>query len=536
MKRKWMVLSTAVAVLMFGETVFAGVTLEDYRQLGGGYTSWIYGTDLLQYSEDYSTYSVTDVDGNVLSDRVYKSISSSYAAPYLICEKENGTFNDKGVCDLSCNEIVPCEYADINVLNRHWIVAITAAESTAENYDENFYLYDDSFNTIYALIEDVDIYYADLQGACTKVGTLPRSNYLSATPKGNYIVIEDRATGKYTLYDSTFTSQGEVENTYSVNVVTDEVQIFSSNWMYGVKDADGNVIVEPIYDYIDDFYNGYAPVESNDLWGVIDKEGNLVIPCEYERIEYSYDFPSNEESGSFSYGYNAFGYYAIRKNDKIGYINSDNVVTCEPTLPSDNLSNHGCSSSYTAMDGASHILSADGVDTDVSQYASVDCLSCSAGMLYTTRDDNYNSGLIDWHGVEIIPIGDASLELSGSGQYLINGGKIQKVTYNTDDAIEPGSVPVGQETELADDSRIDIEAPAATSEIGTILTNILSLAESDLAGNKTAIKVLLQTAADTADDASLKVLIGEAQNLLGEEEVDFESFSSLINSAKMIAG
>ena len=84
--------------------------------------------------------------------------------------------------------------------------------------------------------------------------------------------------------------------------------------------------------------------------------------------------------------------------------------------------------------------------------------------------------------------------------------------------------------------RIDIEAPAATSEIGTILTNILSLAESDLAGNKTAIKVLLQTAADTADDASLKVLIGEAQNLLGEEEVDFESFSSLINSAKMIAG
>ena len=93
MKRKWMVLSTAVAVLMFGETVFAGVTLEDYRQLGGGYTSWIYGTDLLQYSEDYSTYSVTDVDGNVLSDRVYKSISSSYAAPYLICEKENGTFS-----------------------------------------------------------------------------------------------------------------------------------------------------------------------------------------------------------------------------------------------------------------------------------------------------------------------------------------------------------------------------------------------------------------------------------------------------------
>ena len=536
MKSKWMVLFIATAAFVIGETVFAGVTVEDYRQLDEGYTSWIYGTDLLIYSEGKNTYSVTDVDGNVLSDKVYNNIDSTYSAQYLICEKENGTLNEKGVCDLSCNEMVPCEYGRINVLNRHWIVAMTAVESTAENYDDDFYFHDDDYNTIYALIENVDIYYADLNGGCTKVGTLPRSNYMRATAKGNYILIEDRTSGKTTLYDSSFTSQGEVENTYSVDVVTDEIQVYSSNWMDGVKDPEGNIIVEPIYDYIADFYNGYAAVRSNKLWGVIDSSGNLVVPCEYEDIKNTDDFPSNEESGHFSRGYNAFGYYTIEMNDKIGYINSDNEVTCEPILPSKNVSNHGCSSSYTAMDGSIHILSADGVDTDVSQYSSVDCMSGSRGMLYITRDDNYNNGLIDWHGVEIIPTGDASLRLSGSGQYLINGGKIQKVTYNTDDVVEPGIIPAVEETELTEDSGLDAGEPTALSEIGTILDNVLSLTEADLTGNKPAIQVLLQSAADTAEDASLKVLIGEAQKIMSNEDVDLETFKSLMNSAKMIAG
>lgn len=163
-------------------------------------------------------------------------------------------------------------------------------------------------------------------------------------------------------------------------------------------------------------------------------------------------------------------------------------------------------------------------------------MSGSVGMLYITRDENYNNGLIDWHGVEIIPTGDASLKMSGSGQYLINGGKIQKVTYNTDDAVEPGVVPAVEETELTEDSGYDAEAPAALSEIGTILSNVLSLTEAGLASNKPAIQVLLQSAADTADDASLKVLIGEAQKLLSDEDVDLEIFNSLMNSAIMIAG
>ena len=144
--------------------------------------------------------------------------------------------------------------------------------------------------------------------------------------------------------------------------------------------------------------------------------------------------------------------------------------------------------------------------------------------------------LIDWHGVEIIPTGDASLRLSGSGQYLINGGKIQKVTYNTDDAVEPGIISAVEETELTEDSGLDAGEPTALSEIGTILDNVLSLTEADLTGNKPAIQVLLQSAADTAEDASLKVLIGEAQKIMSNEDVDLETFKSLMNSARMIAG
>ena len=68
------------------------------------------------------------------------------------------------------------------------------------------------------------------------------------------------------------------------------------------------------------------------------------------------------------------------------------------------------------------------------------------------------------------------------------------------------------------------------------MDNLLALTEADLTGNKPAIQVLLQSAADTAEDASLKVLIGEAQKIMSNEDVDLETFKSLMNSAKMIAG
>lgn len=66
---------------------------------------------------------------------------------------------------------------------------------------------------------------------------------------------------------------------------------FEDNFSYGLIDTAGNIVLEPIYDYIDNFKNGYAAVKKDDLWGFIDENLNLIIDCKY----YDYrSFSSNK--------------------------------------------------------------------------------------------------------------------------------------------------------------------------------------------------------------------------------------------------
>lgn len=95
------------------------------------------------------------------------------------------------------------------------------------------------------------------------------------------------------------------------------VIIGNKNGLYGVMDINGNLIVEPLYDSIGDFYEGFAVVykdgkagyinsagrvivepvwadaqdfsdsaaavkDDNGLWGFIDKDGKTLISCKYE--------------------------------------------------------------------------------------------------------------------------------------------------------------------------------------------------------------------------------------------------------------
>lgn len=39
-----------------------------------------------------------------------------------------------------------------------------------------------------------------------------------------------------------------------------------------------------IYEDVDEYVDGHAPVKQNGKWGAIDKSGNLIIPCEYDKI------------------------------------------------------------------------------------------------------------------------------------------------------------------------------------------------------------------------------------------------------------
>ena len=56
---------------------------------------------------------------------------------------------------------------------------------------------------------------------------------------------------------------------------------------YGFIDTNGNEVVAPIYDYVEDFHEGIAAVYKDGKWGAIDSEGNVVVPITYTNISYA---------------------------------------------------------------------------------------------------------------------------------------------------------------------------------------------------------------------------------------------------------
>ncbi len=52
---------------------------------------------------------------------------------------------------------------------------------------------------------------------------------------------------------------------------------------WGYKDNKGNIVVSPIWDYADNFYEGFAVVRNDKgLYGYIDSDGQLLIKCQYK--------------------------------------------------------------------------------------------------------------------------------------------------------------------------------------------------------------------------------------------------------------
>lgn len=79
---------------------------------------------------------------------------------------------------------------------------------------------------------------------------------------------------------------------------------FEKDKLWGYKDANGNVKIEPQYDYALNFTFHYGVVLRNDSVGAIDENNHIVIPIKY-------DFVLPLDSSEFLFGYRAkyFGEY-----------------------------------------------------------------------------------------------------------------------------------------------------------------------------------------------------------------------------------
>jgi hypothetical protein len=89
---------------------------------------------------------------------------------------------------------------------------------------------------------------------------------------------------------------------------------FVKDGRYGLVDSDGKVVVDPIYDVIDQQYHGLRVVRLNGLWGVMNDRGKLIVKCKYNYLS---DFEGD-------------GYAQVRQDGKYGFINEKGklVVPC----------------------------------------------------------------------------------------------------------------------------------------------------------------------------------------------------------------
>ncbi|NQT24128.1 WG repeat-containing protein [candidate division KSB1 bacterium] len=82
-----------------------------------------------------------------------------------------------------------------------------------------------------------------------------------------------------------------------------------AKWKCGFIDQKGNIVIKPQYDWAGMFHEGLAPVKINDKFGYINKSGELVIDFQYDSADLFFN-----------------GLAAVQKNDKTGYIDEQGKV------------------------------------------------------------------------------------------------------------------------------------------------------------------------------------------------------------------
>ncbi len=87
----------------------------------------------------------------------------------------------------------------------------------------------------------------------------------------------------------------------------------NENDKWGYKNKKGEIVIEPQFDYADDFSEGLAAIKIGGKWGYINKEGKYVINPEFDKVDYFSE-----------------GLAAVKIRGKWGYINTEGKFVIEP--------------------------------------------------------------------------------------------------------------------------------------------------------------------------------------------------------------
>ena len=510
-------------------------------------TGWIDGSNLMK-AGSYDGCCMQDADGNALTGTDYTRFE--YEHGYIKGRARTEEVNNYGVLTQSGDLIIPCEYGDIRIENGSWALGIKLVLADANNYDyESWFSSEDK----YFLIETVDVYHLTGDSAVL-AGSFPRENFMDAEAEGDYIKIQNRADETVTLYDGDFQVVAQdLRSIYDDVEQAQEYVTFSENGQQGIADRDGNVLAAPAFRYVYDILeDGYVIVSTGDKEGMIDLTGKVVVPAEYDHIQRNY-------YGAADYaGYVAAGYVACDRDGKTAFCDLNGNETMEAKYAKDNVDVYGASALLTDMEGNVRLLAADGVETVLDQaHSDARVLYYSDGRLYTFTDADYNYGLMDWHGNELLPAQYNSIKLSGDGSMLLVGidysnCELYTVDYGMNDAAAAPAADNGnagsaeESTEAAQDAANAAggDAPAENAggsnvtPLGALFDSIISLVNSDLEANRGAVATLIDTAASmlAENQGDIKTILDSVSSLVSSGLGDATSITALLNSAKSLLG
>ena len=498
-------LALIIALLMIlSAAALAETTLTEYAVIPEDIRADAVGGSHLLSLDNGNSKALATLDGTPLTDYLYYSFTPEYGWVVAAVANDDQTLS-RGLLASDGTTVIPVEYDDVDVLSENWAVGVRLEPAEEEDSD-----YRALFGDGYYKITTVDIYNLT-SGAM--VATLSRDDYGRAKAYDQYLNVTDRTNGVTQVYDATFTAIKEVGDYFDTSMVPDYTT-FNDNGMQGLKAPDGTVILEPTtYKMINtDVKDGYFMVSDYDHYGLCDLSGKLVVPMEYKTI-------SLVDSAYVNYGYAS----VKTDDDRIGFVNVDTGETFITDYTTDDCYSRGLTVDIAegeGMDRSFTIVSADGVVTHLDHMQSLLPIAC--GYLYKPCNSDGNSGMIDWHGNEILPCEYSSITVTDDLQYVITQYSYRDPVkvYKLDDGFLFGDAPAAEaapeaepaadagqlsddapapEAAAVEDAEISDQeeaAPAADSPaIAELINSAITLLKADPAANSTAAVSLIHSVA-----------------------------------------
>ena len=500
-------------------------------------SNFVDSTNLVLATNDNEHYALLDLKGNQLTNPDYTR-SFEYQKGLVISEKQDGDRRICGIFTPEGQELIPCTYDVVKVLDEHWVAGYDLTDDGTEE-DCDFKDYNGGY---YRISQAVIAHISDTEISSV---TLTRDQIAEVEAHGEYLNVRDRTTGNVTTYDASFQAVKSVSN-------ISDFKEFSSEYVLSKQLSDSTG-----YSVSEQFADGYTIITDHSgegyPEGIIDVSGNIIVPPVYDRILNYYYNGKNR--------YNIEGYFGVKKDDLVGYVSNGGTVTCELKYPYEDFTFQGIAGSLKKKDGTYMLVAADGTETD--GFSSLN--GYAKGKIWKgIRADNDELVLTDWHG-NVLMKDFAYVDVSGDGNYLIVQKDYKSVPElygidgaNLEQVSDPGRLPQEQpeqeeadrlpqeqpEQEEADPQEADTiqnEQDAVQEDAGDVFdtasedkTGDASAAPSEGTASANPAEGLLDSACQlissdiTANQDSIVILLGQAEALLEESD---PSAAALIKSA-----